>query len=208
MRSAAFATANGPATSLSIARPGVLLEGDLLLAIVAHQGGSTKTMNPPAGWSAVANTDLYQGTNARIHAWYRVAGATEPASYPFTLVGSGDDMSGGILAVGGANPLAPIDASGGLVTSTRSRSVTAPSITTTVANTMLAFGGACAGFSTFTPPSGMFESWDAGTGGPFQVSTESAWQQLGGVGATGTRVATATSSSCKSVAVNIAVAPG
>jgi len=164
-------------------------------------------MSPPADWTAVPNTDLYQGTNARIHAWYTVAGASEPASYTFTLVGSGDDMSGGILAVGNANALAPIDASGGQVTATRSRSVTAPSITTTVANTMLAFGGACPGFSTFTPPPGMFESWDAGTGGPFQVSTESAWQQLVAAGPTGTRVATASSSSCKSVAVNIAVAP-
>jgi hypothetical protein len=184
-----------------------MLAGDLLLAIVAHQGGSAKTMNPPAGWTPVPNADWFQATNARIHAWYRLAGSAEPASYTFTLTGSGDDMSGGIVAVGRANALAPINASGGQVTSTRSRSVTAPSITTTVANTMLLFGGACQGFSTFTPPLGMFELWDAGTGGPFQVSSESAWQQLGAAGATGTRVATASSSSCKSVAVNIAVAP-
>jgi hypothetical protein len=164
-------------------------------------------MSPPAGWSAVSNTDWFQGTNARIHAWYKVAGSGEPASYAFTLVGSGDDMSGGILAVSNAHATAPINASNGQSNgSTAATSVTAPSVTTTVPNTLLVFGGACAGAVSFTPPFGMSEQWDAATSGTYKVSTETAVQVAAATGPTGTRVAAA-STSCRSVAIQIALAP-
>jgi hypothetical protein len=207
VRASAFATANGPATQLVIAKPSGAVAGDLLVAIVAHQGGSVKNMTPPPGWTAVPNTDWFQGTNARIHAWYTIAGATEPESYMFMLVGSGDDMSGGMLAVSNANATAPINASNGQSNgSTAATSVTAPSVTTTVSNTLLLFGGACASSASFTPAFGMSERWDAASSGTYKVSTESATQGLADAGPTGLRVATA-SSSCRSVAIQIAVAP-
>jgi hypothetical protein len=207
VRASSHATANGPATVLVIAKPAGTAAGDLLIGIVAHQGGSAKTMIPPAGWSTVPNTDWFQGTNARVHAWYKVAGTAEPATYAFTLVGSGDDMSGGILAVANANANAPINASNGQSNgSTATTSVTAPSVTTTVPNTLLLFGGACAGAVSFMPPLGMSEHWDAATSGAYKVSTESAAQVAAAAGPTGTRIAAA-SSSCRSVAIQIAVAP-
>jgi hypothetical protein len=165
-------------------------------------------MNPPSGWTLVPNTDWFQGTNARIHAWYRVAGPAEPAAYVFTLVGSGDDISGGILAIGGANAAAPIHASGGQSNgSTSSTSVPAPSLTTTLPGALLVYGGACASSVSFTPPASMTESWDAASSGTYKVATEAASQQLATTGATGVRAATA-SSSCRSVAIQVAVAPG
>ncbi len=207
VRSAAFATANGPVTQLTIARPSATAAGDLLVAIVAHQGGTAKNMTPPTGWTAVPNTDWAQGTNARIHAWYRLAGTAEPTGYTFSMVGSGDDMSGGILAVSNTHPTAPINASNGQSNgSTPSTSVTAPSLTTTAPNALLLFGGACAGAVSFTQPLGMSEHWDAATSGLYKVSTQAAAQAFAPAGATGTRVATA-SSSCRSVAIQIAVAP-
>jgi hypothetical protein len=84
--------------------------------------------------------------------------------------------------------------------------VTAPSITTTVPDTLLVFGGACNVPVTFTPPPGMTELWDRATAGSFKVATETAVQSLGGAQTTGTRVATA-STSCRSVAIDVAVAP-
>jgi hypothetical protein len=84
--------------------------------------------------------------------------------------------------------------------------VTAPSITTTVANTLLVFGGACNVIAGFTPPAGMTEHWDVSSSGTYKVSTEAASQALGPLGPTGVRIATA-STSCRSVAVSIAVAP-
>lgn len=183
------------------------MTGDVLLAVAAHQGGSVKNMTPPTGWTAVPNTDWFQGTNARIHAWFKVAGPAEPASYTFALVGSGDDMSGGILDIGSANAAAPIDASGGQSNgSTSSTSVTAPSITTISSSAMLVFGGACASAGAFTPPTGMTEQWDAATSGTYKVTTETATEQLVAAGPTGTRVATFPGG-CRSVAIQVAVAP-
>lgn len=166
-------------------------------------------MTAPTGWTPVPNTDWADGNNARIHSWYKLAGSGEPSSYTFQLTGgTGQDISGGILAISGARQAAPINASGGQSNGPgASISVTAPSITTTLANTLLVFGGACANTYTYTPPPGMTEQWDRGTtSANSKVSTEAATQAFGSTGATGTRVATL-SSSCKNVAINIAVAP-
>jgi hypothetical protein len=166
-------------------------------------------MTAPAGWSLVPNTDWAEGNNARIHAWYKLAGSGEPSSYVFPLTGgSGQDISGGMLAISGASQSAPINASNGQANGPpASVSVTAPSITTTLSNTLLVFGGACANNYTFTPPSGMAEQWDRGTTSQnSKISTEAATQPIASAGATGTRVATL-SNSCRNVAINIAVAP-
>jgi hypothetical protein len=85
--------------------------------------------------------------------------------------------------------------------------VNAPSITTSFPGDLLVFGGACASPVSFTPPAGMSERWDAATSGPFKVATEGASLQLATAGATGVRTATA-STSCRSVAIQVAVAPG
>jgi hypothetical protein len=202
------ATANRT-TSLTIDKPAGTVAGDLLVAVAAHQVGQFRSMSAPAGWSVVPNTDWADGNNARIHAWYTIAGPAEPSSYAFQLTGgSGQDISGGILAISGARQASPINASNGQSNGPgSSSSVTAPSITTSLANSLLLFGGACANSYTFTPPPGMFEQWDrATTSANSKVSTETATQPISGVGATGIRVATL-SSSCRNVAINIAVAP-
>jgi hypothetical protein len=177
--------------------------------VIAHQVGQFRNMTAPAGWSTIPNTDWADGNNARIHAWYKIAGAAEPPSYVFPLTGgSGQDISGGMLAISDASQTTPIDASNGQSNGPgASSSVTAPSITTSRANTLLLFGGGCANSYTFTPPLGMTEQWDrATTSQNSRVSTEAATQPLASAGATGARVATLTSS-CRNVAINIAIAP-
>jgi hypothetical protein len=202
------ATANGPATQLSIPRPAQASAGNLLVATVANQGGSAKTVAPPAGWTLVANTDVYEGTNARIRAWYRYATSGEPASYTFTQSGtSGYDMAGGIVAIKDASPQAPVNASGAQSNgSTGSTLVAAPSVTTTVPGTLLLFGGACNVAASLLPPGGMTELWDGATSGQYKITIETASQYLPNAGATGTRTATA-STSCRSVATQLAIAP-
>jgi MSHA biogenesis protein MshQ len=195
------------AASISLALPAGTLPGDLLLAVVGHQGGTARNMTPPAGWTAVPSADYAQATNARIHAWYRFAGSDEPASYTFTLTGgSGQDTAGGILAIAGASAAGPIAASLGQANGTNSTSVTAPSVAPSVANALLVFGGSANGAVTFTPPAGMTEQLDRGTTGTYKVATAVATQPLAAAGATGTRVATI-SSAVKSAAIAIAIAP-
>ncbi len=196
------------ATSITIAKPAGTAQGDLLLAIVSHQAGKARNMTPPSGWTAVPNGDYSEANNTRIHAWYHVAGGSEPSSYTFTLTGgSGEDTTGGILDITGAKTSAPINASLGQVNSANSStSVQAPSITTTVPNTLLVFAGAANVPATWTPPGLMSEQWDRATSGTFRTSGESAVQALSSAGATGTRTALL-STSGKSVAIMIAIAP-
>jgi MSHA biogenesis protein MshQ len=167
-----------------------------------------RNLLPPSGWTLMPNSDWTDGNNVRIRSYYKLAGPLEPPSYTFAFAsGAGQDMSGGILAVIGARSTGPIDASNGQFNgTTSSKNVTAPSITTTVANTLLVFGGACNVIASFTPPAGMTEHWDASSSGTYKVSTEAASQALGPFGPTGVRIATA-STSCRSLAVSIAVAP-
>jgi hypothetical protein len=193
--------------SLTIPTPAGTTAGDLLVATVAHQGGSGRGMTPPAGWSAVPNTDVYEGTNARIHAWFKFAGASEPSSYTFTLTGGSQDTAGGIIALSGANAVSPINVSAGQSNgSTGSTSVPAPSVTTTVPNTLLLYAGALNVAAAWTQPPFMSEQFERATSGTYKVSIESATQPLTAAGATGTRTATL-STSGRSVGITFAIAP-
>ena len=207
VRAQSTGTSNGPATTLTLPKPAGTVSGDLLLAFAANMNGQNRNMAAPAGWTAVPNTEVFNGTGVRTHAWYRFAGPSEPSSFGFTMTGgSGYDMSGGIAAITGVATAGPINASAAQQNGAASTFITAPSVTTTVANTLLLFGGACNVAITYTPPVGMIERWDIASSGSFKVATELATQALPTAGATGTRRATA-SGNCSSAGVDIALAP-
>jgi RHS repeat-associated protein len=71
-------------TSIAVAVPEGVQQGDLLLAMFAL-GNSADTT--PTGWTA-ANANFTNGTT-RYRLYYRIATATEPASYTFTISASG-----------------------------------------------------------------------------------------------------------------------
>jgi RHS repeat-associated protein len=71
-------------TSITVAVPEGVQQGDLLLAMFAL-GNSADTT--PTGWTA-ANANFTNGTT-RYRLYYRIATATEPASYAFTISASG-----------------------------------------------------------------------------------------------------------------------
>jgi hypothetical protein len=205
VRSSSSASANHPSASISLAKPAGTAQGDLLLAVISHQSGAAASMVPPTGWTAVPNTDYSDGNNARIHAWYKFAGASEPSSYTFTMSGSSQAIAGGMLAITGASGT-PINASGGQVTSTNSLYLTAPSITTTAAKTLLVYGGAINTPLFITPPAFMRERFDVGTTGTYNVETEVATQAVTTAGATGVRTAYVSNSGARGAAILIAVA--
>ena len=205
IRSVSSGTAE-EATSINLGRPAGTVAGDLFLAVVGHEFGNRRSMAPPAGWTAVPNTDRANGKWVGIHAWYRVAGPSEPASYTFTLTGgAGVDIAGGLLDISGAGAT-PINASAIQSNGGPSTSVSAPSITTTVPNSLLVFGGSCSETSTFTQPGGMTEQWDRTTTGSAAVSTEAATAGFPGPGSTGLRTATV-STACRSAGIQVAIAP-
>jgi hypothetical protein len=65
--------------SVVVTKPTGTAEGDLM---VAFMGVDEDEVTPPAGWTEIWS-DL--GTRARGYAWYKVAGASEPSNYTFTI---------------------------------------------------------------------------------------------------------------------------
>ena len=207
MRAKSSASAPYPSTSLTVAKPAGTTAGDVLLATVSHQGGSGRSISPPAGWTNIPGANASDGSNARIHAFYKVATGSEPASYVFTLTGGGGmSIAGGVVALQGASTTSPINAAGAASTGGANvLQLTAPSITTTKPNTALVYSGAVNTSATFTAPQLMPEQWDVIGGGSYQVANSTAIGGVSAAGPTGSRAATL-STSARGVATAIAIA--
>src|SRR5690606_9529611 len=92
--SAAVTKASG--AILTIARPAGVQAGDLLLAQIRHR--TLTTLTPPAGWTHLGTIDNYRALHS---VYYKIAGASEPASYAFDQGNDGGRMAGGIGAYTG-----------------------------------------------------------------------------------------------------------
>ena len=133
-----------------------------------------------------------------------VVGATEPASYTWTL-SSSQSAAGGIIAYGGVRTVTPVDAAGGQANAS-SVSVTAPSIVTSSPGAQLVgfFGTGAA--TTFTAPSGMVERGEVASIGTYKVTLEGADASRSSAGATGQAVAIAANGAAN-VGQLVALAP-
>jgi acid phosphatase type 7 len=179
--------ANPTATTLTIPAPAGVQAGDVMLAGISVRGQPAIT--PPPGWVLVRQD--VNGTTQKQAVYYKVATGFEPGSYTWTFAAS-RAASGGILDYTGVSTANPIDASGGLVNATSSTSVTAPSITTTVAGDELIGFFCITGNNSFTPPPGTTERFDVASNAvsPY-LTSEGADELRSSVGATGSRTATA-----------------
>ena len=104
-------------SSLTINKPAGTQQGDVMVAFLCADSGSVSTWTSPAGWTEVAD----QGARPCLCVSYKVAGASEGASYAFSHSNDTNDQAvagaiatyryGGYAAIGssvsGANPLTP-----------------------------------------------------------------------------------------------------
>ncbi|WP_341252423.1 signal peptidase I [Euzebya pacifica] len=168
--------------------PGSVQAGDLL---VVFTGTGSSTVNAPAGWSLLrADDEPVEGAYTRV--FWRIATAGDPGTgYTFTSGGSTYSGASVMLAFRGVDQAQPFDSHTG-VTYIKQDVLTAPSITTSVANTRLLTlhfheEGTDRG-NTITPDAAMteiYEDWS------LSRTIEVAQQSIAGTGATGTRTATA-----------------
>jgi hypothetical protein len=166
----------------TVAAPAGVAAGDVLVASMELDGSSV-TVTPPAGWTRVMDTTAAPGTQSVFHAqvWYKVATASEPSSYAWTVSGSSwTDL--GVLDYVNVDPNAPIDAAAGADAGSTATPAT-PSITTTQAGDLVA-----ALFINFNGG-----TWSAGSGMAARNNfdgnfSEDALQMA--AGATGARTAT------------------
>jgi hypothetical protein len=149
---AATAENGAGSSSLSITKPAGVVEGGLMVATVTAAG--TGAVTTPSGWTVVKT--LTQGT-LRQATYYKVAGASEPASYSWSL-SSSRVASGGIADYSGVNQTVPIDAiasAGG-----ESGNAAVPSATTSAANDLVLAVASFATGTTVTPDASTIERFD------------------------------------------------
>ncbi len=188
LRSVSYGSNNAVVTSIVATRPAGVVAGDVLLASIDTRGSSVVTA--PAGWTLV-RMDL-NASSLRKSTYVRVATGSEPATYTWTF--SGSRLAAAVIhAYSGVDTTTPVDVVGGQVNASGT-AVTAPSITTTVPNTMLVGFFAKQSSGTWTPPAGMTERGEInGTGGTQTTSATGVDALQAAIGPTGTRVATASS---------------
>jgi hypothetical protein len=152
-----FQTAVGDGTSASVNAPGGIIEGHLLVAGLAlEKGNGVTTITPPSGWILIRRTN--NNSDCGIATYYKVASASEPATYTFGFSTSGK-WSIGITRLSYVSVTSPIDTSSGATGG--SGNVTAPSLTTRGPNRrVLCFYTNKKGI-TFTPDPLSTEIYDA-----------------------------------------------
>ncbi len=177
------ASASNAGTSLTIAKPGAVVDNDVLIAAISYIGGTTNSLTAPPGWTLVRRID--NGTDVGL-AIYRKIAANEGAGYTWTLSLS-ESVSGGIQAYAGVDTTTPIDVEAGQPTPFGTAHST-PSITTTGPNEILATSFMVNAASTFTPPGGETERYGVASG---DTTSEGNDQLQAVAGATGVKTATA-----------------
>jgi len=156
-RAAASAGAPSDTLTLTISKPAGAVLCDVMIASIAVRP-DTATITPPAGWTLVRRVDNASATANSLAVYYKVAGASEPASYSWSFSTS-TGSAGGILAFSGVDTTNPINVENGQTTDNGLSHAT-PSVTTTAANAMLVSSHTFASAATWTPPAGMSEAVD------------------------------------------------
>lgn len=139
-------------TSLSIAKPTGVVEGGVMVATVTAAG--TGSITTPSGWTLIKNV---AGATLRQVTYYKVAGASEGASYSWSL-GSNRAASGGIVDYSGVNQTVPVDATASAVGESGNAAV--PSVTTSAADDLVLAGASFAIGTTITPDPSTTEQID------------------------------------------------
>lgn len=185
----AATTANGTSTSITLARPVGTVAGDTMLAHIVLRDDVALTA--PAGWRLVRRS-----TTGPFSALYlRTAAVTDVTSYTWTAASNGR-FAAGLGTWTNVSEVTPIDAHGGQ--SGNGSSIVAPSLTTTVPNTMLVAFWSIRDDSGVTIPAGMTQRWQVNSNQAgakhHQVQTTAGTEPFPGPGATGTRTAVSPSS--------------
>jgi hypothetical protein len=191
-------------TSITLARPVGTAAGQVMVASIVSN--SDDPVSAPAGWTLV-RADTIPGVLGQT-VYVKVAGAAEPSSYTWRL-SDYRRVAGGITTYGGVDTTHPIDVQAAAVMGGAGTALTAPSLTTTVADTLLIHVGAISAEGTLTPPSGMTERWEAASPN-FSNSRDVLASASDGpqpvAGPTGARTVTA-SRPGPSIAVSLALRP-
>ena len=203
------------ATSITVSVPAGTVDGDLLVAFVATRDAISQDVNVHGSWTAVNNVSQVTGTSGIFARCMRRIASGEPASYTFTFAGSVANATAEIHRVIGHDGTTPIDASAvaALAATALDADPDAPSVTTTVVNTLVfAWVGHdhLALTQTHTPPASHIEveDYESNTTALLFGSTTS-WRVFAAAGATGTAAINCTETvATDACMMRVAIRPG
>jgi len=153
-----FKTGVGSGSSSPVvSKPAGTVSGDLLVVGLMYEKGTGTTPSAPTGWTEIKVVN--QANNVGMATYYKVANGSEPTSFTFGLTKS-PKWSIGITRIEGADPNNPINAKS-WASGTSGNVPTAPSITTTMCNTLVMTFFSNKKDATWTPPPGTTELYDA-----------------------------------------------
>ncbi len=141
LRGTATSDPGGAVTTLVVNVPSGVLSGELLVAQVTVKTTAVTVTAPACSCWTFIRSDNSAGANPVKQAlYYRVAGASEPTTYTWTL-GTSVKATAGMYALQGVDQASPIDAQGSNAVASAT-SGAASAVTSTVTNTLvLYFGG-------------------------------------------------------------------
>ncbi len=203
----AAATGVSASGSVTINKPTGTVQNDVMVAGIAVRP-NTATITAPAGWTLLRSTKQAANTANQLSTYWKLATASEPASYTFT-VGANAGAAGGIASFSGVDPSDPIDVENGQTTASATTSA-ARTVTTTSTNDMIVTVHGIASSVTWTPPTGMTEAADATSATPTNTNGESLeinYVAQAGIGATGTKTANASGAGDAGATDTIALKP-
>ena len=155
-------TAASTSSSVTVARPGGVAAGDVLVGTVTARVGAAVTISTPAGWTFVRrDTCVLPATQLTQALYYRVASSSEPASTSWTLSKSAAKSAAVAVYRGVEGPA--VGHSGSAAPD--SRYATAPSIDTTEPQTLVVGSFGWTGSTTVTGPAGAASRYSVSSGG-------------------------------------------
>ncbi|MDP3700940.1 MAG: LamG domain-containing protein [Hylemonella sp.] len=182
-------------SSIQLTNPVGLAAGDLMVAYVAQNTATYPVAQDRAGWIRLLNQD--NGGTLGASVFYKFATATDVSNGSVTFTfNSSARGAGALMAFRGVDVASPVNASASQ-SNASSTALTAPGVTTTVADTLLvALYEFNQGGNSATPAAGMTEIFDGGTGaGPNGVTIAGSIERQAAAGSSGNRVATASTAS-------------
>jgi len=147
-------------TNLTLNTPSSVSAGDLMLASIAINGGSAVNVTSvPSGWTQVAQTQ--NDVNVTLVTYWKIAGASEPGSYLWTI-NAQTRAVGGITRYSGVDTTNPIDVSSG--NTGFSASATTTAVTTSAANEEVLAVFATDVSKTLSTPTGLTQEYQQSHG--------------------------------------------
>lgn len=145
---------------LTITKPVATVENNLMIAALSRDNDLC-AMSAPVGWTEIRQDNVNAATH-RYAYFYKLATAAEPADYDFTICDDGENVVGAIATFSGNSTSSPIDVNAGAQGD--STTATAPSVTTTIDETLLVAIAVNEGGGGHSPPTGYTERVDISQG--------------------------------------------